>query len=211
MGSKTTSNTTTKVISVVSKVYCSASEKVLVVRQRPHVANGGGFVVTDVDQTPLFSAEGCGVIGRKDELILRDNFDSPLLLIRKKGEIVEVLSMARKWKGYTTTFEGSRKLVFTLKEPNSCIFKNIPIKISIESRDYGNNHRNFTVAGYFPDRDCSILDSLGNAIAKLELRKGIVVKSKDVYNVIIKAGVDQAFVIGVIAILDYIYGGSTRC
>lgn len=35
--------------------------------------------------------------------------------------------------------------------------------------------------------------------------------SRDVYQVEIKGGVDQAFVFGVIAVLDYIYDGSTRC
>ncbi|VFQ62826.1 unnamed protein product [Cuscuta campestris] len=193
---------------IVSKVYCSVSDKVLVVRQRPHVVNGGGFVVADSEQNPLFTVDGCGVIGKKEELIVRDNYGPPLLLIRRKGEIVEVLSMVRKWKGYTTSFEGSRKLVFTLKEPNSCFLKNTPIKISIESKDYaGDNRRSFTVAGYFPDRDCSILDPLGTAIAHVEME----MESKEVYNVKIKAGVDQAFVIGIIAILDYIYDGSTRC
>ena len=35
--------------------------------------------------------------------------------------------------------------------------------------------------------------------------------SKDLYHVVVKPGVDQAFVFGVIATLDYIYGESTRC
>lgn len=34
---------------------------------------------------------------------------------------------------------------------------------------------------------------------------------KDLYHVIVKPGIDQAFVFGVIAVLDYIYDGSTRC
>lgn len=35
--------------------------------------------------------------------------------------------------------------------------------------------------------------------------------SKDLYHVVIKPGIDQAFVIGVIAVLDYIYEESTGC
>lgn len=35
--------------------------------------------------------------------------------------------------------------------------------------------------------------------------------SKDLYHVMVKPGTDQAFVFGIIAILDYIYGESTRC
>lgn len=39
----------------------------------------------------------------------------------------------------------------------------------------------------------------------------LMLSSKDLYHVVIKAGVDQAFVVGVIATLDYIYAESTRC
>ena len=35
--------------------------------------------------------------------------------------------------------------------------------------------------------------------------------SKDLYHVVVQPGIDQAFVFGVIATLDYIYGESTRC
>lgn len=38
-----------------------------------------------------------------------------------------------------------------------------------------------------------------------------VMAGKDVYQVVVKPGIDQAFVFGVIAILDHIYDGSTRC
>ncbi|XP_059276638.1 protein LURP-one-related 6-like [Lycium ferocissimum] len=199
---------------VVSKVFCSNSEIVLVVRRRPHVVNGGGFIVTNnCTQNVVFKVDGCGILGKKDELILRDSDGHDLLLIRKKGGVIEALSMQRKWRGYSKDFEGSEKLVFCLKEPNnSCFFKKMPIKISIESNDY-KDHKIFQIAGYFPDRACSIIDSSGNVVAKVGARKEVqqVMPSKDVYTLTIKAGIDQAFVVGVIAILDYIYDGSTRC
>lgn len=34
---------------------------------------------------------------------------------------------------------------------------------------------------------------------------------EDFYHVVVKPGMDQAFVFGVIAILDHIYGESTDC
>ena len=73
-------------IPIVNKTYCSSSQVVLVVRRRPHVTNGGGFVVTDCNQKVIFRVDGCGILGTKDELILRDgdgNGDA-LLLIRRK-------------------------------------------------------------------------------------------------------------------------------
>jgi len=38
-----------------------------------------------------------------------------------------------------------------------------------------------------------------------------LMESKDLYNVVVKPGMDQAFVFGVIAVLDYIHGESTYC
>jgi len=38
-----------------------------------------------------------------------------------------------------------------------------------------------------------------------------LMENNDLYRVVVKPGMDQAFVFGVIAILDYIYGESTNC
>ncbi|KAM3693732.1 hypothetical protein ACJW30_07G006100 [Castanea mollissima] len=147
-------------IPVINKSYCSSSQVVLVLRRRPHVTNGGGFVVTDCNQKVIFRVDGCGILGTKDELILRDGDE---------------------WKGYTFDYEGSQKLVFSLKEPNSCLVRNNAIKISTEPRDG----------------------------VKKEVQE--LMASKDLYHVVVKPGIDQAFVFGVIATLDYIYGESMRC
>ncbi|CAI9779865.1 unnamed protein product [Fraxinus pennsylvanica] len=200
-------------IPIVSKAFCSLSEVVLVVRRRPHVVNGGGFVVTDCKQRAIFSVDGCGILGKKEELILRDANGNPLLLIRRKGGIVEALSITRTWKGYKNDFLGSQKLVFTLKEPNTlCLSNKNSIRISIESKELS-NYGNFEIRGDFSDKDCSIVNSRGDAIAQVGVQEELeqVMTSKDLYHVSIKPGIDQAFVFGVIAILDYIYDGSTRC
>jgi hypothetical protein len=55
------------------------------VRKRPHVVNGGGFVVTDCStQMVVFKVHGCGIHGKKEELILRDGDEEALLLMRRK-------------------------------------------------------------------------------------------------------------------------------
>ncbi|CAA3009441.1 Hypothetical predicted protein [Olea europaea subsp. europaea] len=200
-------------IPIVSKAFCSLSEVVLVVRRRPHVVNGGGFVVTDCTQIPIFSVDGCGILGKKEELLLRDANGNPLLLIRRKGGIVEAVSITRKWKGYKTDFLGPQKLVFTLKEPiTMCLLNKNSIRICIESKELS-NYGDFEIIGDFCDKDCSIVNSRGDPIAQIGVKKEMeqVMKSKDLYYVSIKPGIDHAFVIGVIAVLDYIYDGSTRC
>ncbi|KAJ1439934.1 Tubby-like, C-terminal [Sesbania bispinosa] len=166
---------------IVSKLYCSSSQTVLGVRRRPHVVNGGGFVVTD-----------CST---------------------QKGGMVEALSLYKKWKGYNLDYEGLQNMVFTLKESNSCLVKNNGIRISVEPRAVSSKGWNFEIRGYFPDKCCSIVDTRGNIVAQVGVNKEVekLMESKDVYHVVVKPGMDQAFVFGVIAILDYIYGESTNC
>lgn len=68
---------------VVSWRYSSESEAVLVVRRRPHMVNGGGFVVSNSKQQVVFRVDGCGVLGTKGKLLLRSGDGDDLLLIRK--------------------------------------------------------------------------------------------------------------------------------
>jgi len=73
-----------RLMPIVSKIFCSQSPKTLMVRKRPHVVNGGGFVVTDCSPKTIFSVGGCGVTGAKGELIIRDEDGSSILRIQKK-------------------------------------------------------------------------------------------------------------------------------
>lgn len=196
-------------VPIVSKMFCSSSQVCLVVRRRPHVVNGGGFVVIDGNQNVLFRVDGCGVLGTKGELILRDGDGEPLLLICKKGGMVQAISIHREWKGYTFDYEGLKKSVFTLKDPKPCFANNIQIKVTTQPRMCKKDW-DFEIKGYFPNRDCSIVDHTGNVVAQVGVRKELMA-SKDVYYVVVKPSIDQVFVIGIIAVLDYIYGESTRC
>ncbi|EXB38970.1 hypothetical protein L484_027406 [Morus notabilis] len=199
-------------MAIVSKIYCSSSQLVFMVRKRPHVVNGGGFVATDCSQKVVFRVDGCGILGTKDELILRGSDGEALLLIRRKGAMVEALSIYRTWKGYTFDYEGAAKLVFSLKEPKSCLARSNAIRICVEPKERKKDW-DFEIKGYFPDRDCSIVDSRGNIVAQVGAKKEVdeLMASKDLYRVVVKPGMDQAFVFGVIATLDYVHGESTRC
>ncbi|KAK9715647.1 hypothetical protein RND81_06G179300 [Saponaria officinalis] len=198
---------------IIGKMYCSSSQVVLVVRRRPPMVGGGGFVVTNCSQKVVFQVDGCGTLGRKGELMLRDGDGDAILLIRQQGGIVQALSIHKKWKGYYD-YDGLQKSIFSIKEPNACFPITNAIRISVEPKTQGRGRDwDFEVQGYFPDRDCRILNSVGNIIAQVGVKEEIekVMKSKDVYHVIIQPGVDQAFIFGVIAVLDYIYHESTRC
>ncbi|KAH9658557.1 cytokinin riboside 5'-monophosphate phosphoribohydrolase [Citrus sinensis] len=79
-------------------------------------------------------------------------------------------------------------------------------------KDLRTRSSNFEVKGYFLDKDCIIVDPSGNIVAQIGVKKEIkdLMESKDLYHIVVKPGIDQAFIVGVIATLDYIYGESTR-
>lgn len=79
-----------------------------------------------------------------------------------QGGMVEALSFNRKMRGYAFDYQGSQKLVFTVTEPkSSCFVRDHVIKISTA------NAWDFEVKGYFPDRDCAIVDSGGRTVAQV--------------------------------------------
>ncbi|KAF9597477.1 hypothetical protein IFM89_018923 [Coptis chinensis] len=217
---------------IVSKMYCSSSQANFIVRRRPHVVNGGGFVVTNYSQNVAFRVDGCGTLGVEGEAILKNSDGESLLVIRRKahftpssiyvlsqinlhicthnGGLVQALSINRQWRGYKINYEGVEKLVFSLKEPVVCIIKKIPIRIKVEP---GKNNWDFEVKGSFPDRACTIIDSEGNIVAQVGVKNDLeeMILCKDLYHVVVQPGCDQAFVFGVIAILDNIHGETTVC
>ncbi|XP_057967612.1 protein LURP-one-related 6 [Malania oleifera] len=197
---------------IVSKAYCSSSPVVLTVRKRPHVVNGGGFVVTNCRQIPVFRVDGCGILGKKGELLVRDEKGDALLLIRQQQGGIQALSIHRQWKGYSLDYEGMQRKVFSLKEPHSCFARNHAIRICTEPRLCMGTDWDFEVRGSFPERACTIIHNNGSIVAQVGENKEMKMSSsKDVYHVVMSPGIDQAFVVGVIAVLDNIYHESTRC
>jgi hypothetical protein len=73
-----------KSVPVVSKIFCSGAPTMLMIRRRPAVVNGGGFVVTDLSHNIVFIVDGCGTLGSKGELMVKDGEGEPILSISKK-------------------------------------------------------------------------------------------------------------------------------
>ncbi|GJN27481.1 hypothetical protein PR202_gb15509 [Eleusine coracana subsp. coracana] len=195
-------------IPVVSKIFCSSTPTMLMIRRRPIVVNGGGFVVTDLNHNVIFVIDGCGILGSKRELMVKDGEGEPILFVSRKVGIVQALSTRNKWNGYSMDYQGKDKLVFSLTDPKSCIATSTPMRIHIEPMRHCTNW-DYEIGGSFADRDCRIIDCTGKTVA--QMGKKDLIGGKDFYHVEVQAGCDQAFIIGVMAILDNINGESTRC
>ncbi|XP_042374756.1 protein LURP-one-related 6-like [Zingiber officinale] len=195
---------------VVSKAYCSLSQTTLMIRKRPRNINGGGFVAMDTSQVVAFAVDGCCVLGVNGECMVKDgNGNSILFISKKQGGVLQAVSFNEQWRGFLMDFEMTSKLVFTLHEAKSWLVMNGSVKIFLEAKENGRSSWDFEVLGSFTDRACTIMDRRGNVVAEVKGEEKIA--SKEFYSVVVQPGHDQAFVIAVIAILDYINGESTRC
>ncbi|XP_021318094.1 protein LURP-one-related 6 isoform X1 [Sorghum bicolor] len=155
-----------KSIPVVSKIFCSGTPTMLMIRRRPIVVNGGGFVVTDLSHNIVFVVDGCGILGSKGELMVKDGEGEPILSISKKGGIVQALSTRNKWNGYSMDYQGKNTLVFSLTDPKSCTAQGAPIRIHIEPKRNCKNW-DFEIGGSFADRDCTIVDCTRKIVAQV--------------------------------------------
>lgn len=95
------------IMPIVSKVYCSPSQVILVVRRRPHVVHGGGFVVTNCTQKVVFRVDGCGILGKDGEVVVRDAEGDSLLLIRRKVHFFFLLGERYIFFSTLATFLGA--------------------------------------------------------------------------------------------------------
>lgn len=86
-----------------------------------------------------------------------------------QGGIIEALSSYRKWRGYNLKHEGSEKkeLVFRLNQPKSCLVKKNAIRICTHPRTIANKGWDFEIKGCYPDKSCTIVDSMANVVAQV--------------------------------------------
>ncbi|KAF3326539.1 Protein LURP-one-related 6 [Carex littledalei] len=160
-------------------------------------------------QKVIFRVEGCGILGVNGELIVRDGDGTAVLFIRKKGGVVQALSIHNRWRGYLMDYDVPSKPVFSLQDPKlPCSMINTPICIMLEPKGRKKNW-DFEVIGSFTDRACTLKDRKGNVLAQVGARE--MMAKNEFYHVLVQPGYDQAFVVGVLAILDNINGESTRC
>ncbi|RRT33017.1 hypothetical protein B296_00057434 [Ensete ventricosum] len=158
----------TTLLPVVSKTFCSNSQTVLMIRKRPRNINGGGFVVMNTNQHIVFAVDGCGVLGVSGECMIRDGDGNSLLVIRRKGGVLQALSFNDQWRGYLMEYELPSKLVFSLHEQKSRIMMNSSTtRIYIEPKK--NKSWDFEVRGSFLERACIIRDRRGNVVAEVRL------------------------------------------
>ncbi|KAJ3696139.1 hypothetical protein LUZ60_001516 [Juncus effusus] len=201
-------------LAVISEEYCTETERELTVRKTSLFAQGDGFAVYDhcsgeltfrVDIYPAVSGE----------LVLMDPNGKPILTVRKKRP-----SLHNRWEGFLgEKIDGqNQKPLFTVRR--STIFGGG--RAGMVAEVHGGvgpteAETEYRIQGSFPQRSCKVLLE-GNpdreeeeAVVVAEIKRKVVadahmVLSKDVFSLLIAPGVDAAFAMGLVLVLDQVCG-----
>lgn len=206
-----TRNSDVIMLPVVSKQFCSALQSEFLVRKRPCAVNGGGFVVTDrAGGNEVFRVEGCGPLV-KHQAVLKDGEGKPILTLKRKVGVVEVFSFHKQWKGFVRDEinDGQEKPIFKVTASSLSCSENHPIRVSLTNPSNHKKRPEYEIVGSFTERACGIYDDSNSIVAEVKVNNSITNVMgimKDIYSVVVQPGVDQAFVFGLVAVLDKITG-----
>lgn len=195
-------NTEVSVFSpVVGEEFCSSSLTVLTVRKKALSFSGGGFIVTNSCTGEIaFRVDGRG-LSSTNKMILMDPLGKPLLTLHRKA-----FRILHHWYGFHGETCHGQKPIFSVSK--SSMFSKNELAEAFEGSSRGKKHPDYKVLGNYSERHCSIYNGLGTLVAEVKRKFATseVMLSKDVFNVVVKAGIDQAFMMGVIVILHQMSG-----
>lgn len=186
---------------IVDKKFCSSSLVVLTVRKKPLVFSGGGFTVTDSSGQVVFMVDGRGP-SFSHRLVLMDALGKPLLTLHHK--VLNIMYNA--WDGFVGDKYEGQKPIFRLRK--SFIFnRNALIEVFLSSNKR-KEHFDYKIEGCYMERYCTIYSDARTIVAEVKRKYATpeVLLSKDVYNVVVRAGLDQAFIMGLVIILHQMSG-----
>ncbi|KAG2729316.1 hypothetical protein I3843_01G239600 [Carya illinoinensis] len=158
-----------------------------------------GFTVYDPQGVLVFRVDSYGPDTRdKGEIVLMDANGRCLLTVRRKRP-----SLHNRWEGFKGERREGQKPIFSLRR--SSIIGRSSVNVEV----YENPGEEYQIDGNFRQRCCTICNADKESVA--EIRRKVdastnVVLGKDVFSLSIKPGFDGAFAMGLVLVLDQIYG-----
>lgn len=189
----------------VDEKFCFPEETHLTVRKTSLFFPGDGFVVYDSNGEILFRFDSYGPDSKpKDELVLMDSSGKCLLtLLRKKP------SLHQRWEGYVGEKAENQNPIFGVCR--SSIIRRSILVVQV----YGDPDEEYQIEGSFPHRCCTICkttymeNSSREPVAEIKRKvdpSTNVMLGKDVFLLCLKPAFDSALAMGLVLILDQMYG-----
>ncbi|KAE8700623.1 Protein LURP-one-related 5 [Hibiscus syriacus] len=184
---------------VVDGGYIYEAEKHLTVLKTSFFFANDGFTVYDCKGQLVFRVDSYGPNPRdKAEVVLMDAHGRCLLTVRKKRP-----SLHNRWEGFLGERSEGQKPVFSVKR--SSIIGRCGMTVEV----FNNPGEEYQIEGSFGQRSCTFFNAAKESVAEIKRKVDAstnVVLGKDVFLLSLKPGFDGAFAMGLVLVLDQIYG-----
>ncbi|GLJ50759.1 hypothetical protein SUGI_1081170 [Cryptomeria japonica] len=173
--------------------FCSTSSTVFTVWKKSLLLNGKGFTVFDSLGHLVFRVDNYAS-NAKNEVLLMDDAGQLLLTLRHKK-----WSVGKRWEAFRGDPMESEKPAFSL-------IKSLGFSNKITANVFTNGSRKTKVCDYQMEgsckSSCTIFSASGEIIAQVKRKeaKSDLMLGNDILNLVVEAGVDQAFVMGLLII-----------
>ncbi|KAG6426036.1 hypothetical protein SASPL_110250 [Salvia splendens] len=191
--------TVTKSGAIVEKGYVYEEETHLTVLKTSLFFAGDGFTAYDCKGALVFRVDSYGPDGGDTgEVVLMDASGRCILTVRRKRP-----SLHQRWEGFVGEGSEGKKALFSVRRSSIIGRSSMTVEV------YTNPGEEYQIEGSFACRNCNILAADKEIVA--EIRRKVdattnVVLGKDVFVLSLKAGFDGAFAMGLVLVLDQIYG-----
>ncbi|EOA35723.1 hypothetical protein CARUB_v10020956mg [Capsella rubella] len=184
---------------LVDDEFIHQVERTLTVRKTSLFFAGDGFTVYDCKGRLVFRVDSYGGPNTRDtdEVVLMDAHGRCLLTLRRKRP-----SLRRRWEGYLGERSDGQKPIFGVRR-SSIIGRN---SVTVEVYMCGE----YLIEGSFGQRSCTVLEAetrrkVAEVRRKVDASTNVML-GKDVFSLNVKPGFDGAFAMGLVLVLDQIYG-----
>ncbi|GLJ50754.1 hypothetical protein SUGI_1081110 [Cryptomeria japonica] len=177
--------------------FCSNLSTVFTVWKKSLLLNGKGFTVFDSLGNLVFRVDNYAS-NAKNEVLLMDGVGQLLLTLRHKK-----WSVGKRWEAFKGDPMESEKPTFSL-------IKSLGFSNKITANIFANGSRKTKLGDYqikgLRRASCTIFNDSGEIIAQVKRKeaKSDLMLGNDILNLVVEAGVDQAFVMGLLIIFNQI-------
>ncbi|XP_057830660.1 protein LURP-one-related 5 [Cryptomeria japonica] len=187
---------------VVDQQFCCATATALTVWNKSLLFSGEGFTVFDSNGDLLFRVDTYAFAN--NNLVLMDAQGKPLLTLCRK-----LPSLHQRWEGFLGDKLDGQKPLFTVRKSSILPSKEC-VQVFMNCGFFWKPCADYEIEGSFSQRSCTIFTSaprMAAAEVKRKCGSGGYLLGTDVFSLCIEPGFDQAFIMGLIIVLEQIFPG----
>jgi uncharacterized protein YxjI len=190
---------------VIDDKLSNASASALTVWKKSLVFSCNGFTVFDSCGNLVFRVDNYPS-DPKDEVVLMDAAGLAILTLRRKR-----LSLQNEWQGFLGEFRDAEKPLFVLRRAPSLLIStkslaDVYMCSSAKSKKSKKPHSDYHLEGCYAKHSFTLLNRFNEVVAEVKPKqvRSDITLGGDVFNLTVQPGYDQAFVMGLIIVLDQI-------